>query len=147
MTRYRECVQAAIQNKDKRGKIKNNDYIVAFDVEVFPSSNNYRTHKVIHEMDLTPVHHTDTGTDQPQGSGEQDPSASDITRYEQFVNEKKEHVYSADEEYLAFIRHLEAAELWQKVEELKREYRRNMERLEEAEREAELDAAFWKYWD
>lgn len=57
-----------IQNKDKRGKRKNNDYIVAFDVEVFPSSNNYRTHKVIHEMDLTPVHHTDTGTDQPQGS-------------------------------------------------------------------------------
>ncbi len=111
-------------------------------------------------MDLTPVHHTDTGTDQPQGSGAQDPSASDITRHEQFVNEKMESAYSAngmwnmrktddvvDEEYLAFIQRLEEVQVNLKAEELRQEYLRNMARLEEAEREAEMDAAFWKYWD
>ncbi|MBE7048909.1 MAG: hypothetical protein E7393_06045 [Ruminococcaceae bacterium] len=40
--------------------INGQDYIVAFDVEVFPQgNNNYRTHKVINEMDLTPISGTD----------------------------------------------------------------------------------------
>ena len=52
-----------------------------------------------------------------------------------------------EEEHLAFIRQLEEAQVWLEAEELKLEYLRNMERLEEVEREAELDAAFWKGWD
>lgn len=35
--------------------IGNQDYIVAFDVEVYPSTNNYRTHKVIDEINIFPV--------------------------------------------------------------------------------------------
>ncbi len=42
---------------------------------------------------------------------------------------------------------MEAAELWQKVEELRQEYLRNMARLEEEEREAELEAAFLEGWN
>ncbi len=65
-------------------------------------------------------------------------------------NGTDEGIYS---EYIRQVReaqekvHLEAAELWQKVEELKQEYRRNMERLEEEEREAELEAAFLEGWN
>lgn len=33
-------------------KINNENFIVSFDVEVFTSANNYKTHKVINEMDL-----------------------------------------------------------------------------------------------
>lgn len=64
-------------------------YIVTFDVEVFPNTNNYRTHKVINEMDLIPVYpektgahqsqdtvRADVGTHQPQGTGEQSPSVN-----------------------------------------------------------------------
>lgn len=36
------------------------DYVVAFDVEVFPSQNNYRTHKII-EIDVHPVPPADPG--------------------------------------------------------------------------------------
>lgn len=36
-------------------KIDNTDYIVRFDVEVFPSDKNYRVHKIINKMNLTPV--------------------------------------------------------------------------------------------
>lgn len=39
--------------------INGTDYVVTFDVEVFPNTNNYRTHKVINEMDLTPISVTD----------------------------------------------------------------------------------------
>ena len=40
--------------------INGTDYVVTFDVEVFPQgNNNYRTHKVINEMDLTPISDTD----------------------------------------------------------------------------------------
>ena len=41
--------------------INGQNYIVAFDVEVFSSTNNYRTHKLINEMDLIPVSSTDAG--------------------------------------------------------------------------------------
>ncbi len=36
-------------------------YIASFDVEVYPNTNNYRTHKVINEMDLIPVSTADVG--------------------------------------------------------------------------------------
>ena len=52
-----------------------------------------------------------------------------------------------EEEYLAFIRHLEEVQVRLKAEELRQEYLRNLARLEEEKREAEMDAAFWKYWD
>ena len=42
-------------------KIAGDDYIVTFDVEVFPNSNNYRTHKVINKMDLIPATNADVG--------------------------------------------------------------------------------------
>ena len=42
-------------------EINGNPYIVAFDVEVFPNQNNYRTHKVINEINLTPLTSADTG--------------------------------------------------------------------------------------
>ena len=55
--------------------------------------------------------------------------------------------HADEEEYMAFIRRLEEVQAMLEVEELKREYLRNIERLEEAEREAEMDAAFWKGFD
>ena len=54
---------------------------------------------------------------------------------------------STDDEHLAFIKRLEEVQVRLKAEELRQAYLRNMARLEEAEREAEMDAAFWKYWD
>ena len=75
-----------IEVPTKNEGTKATEYIVTFDVEVFPDSNNYRTHKVIYEMDLTPVHRTDTGSDQPQGSGKQDPSNQSIAQYREYVN-------------------------------------------------------------
>ena len=36
-------------------KIGKGNYIVAFDVEVYPNTNNYKTHRVINEIDLTPL--------------------------------------------------------------------------------------------
>lgn len=35
--------------------INGKEYIAAFDVEVFPGANNYRTHKVIEKMDVIPI--------------------------------------------------------------------------------------------
>lgn len=55
--------------------IDGRQYIVTFDVEVFPSTNNYRTHKVINEMDLVPAETTDTGTHQPQIQAAQGPTS------------------------------------------------------------------------
>lgn len=46
--------------------IKNGDktenYIVAFDVEVFPGQNQYKTHRVVNEIDLIPVGSSDAGS-------------------------------------------------------------------------------------
>lgn len=36
-------------------KIGNTDYVVTFDVEVVPGKNNYKTHKIINEINLTPT--------------------------------------------------------------------------------------------
>ncbi len=49
--------------------------------------------------------------------------------------------------YTEYVRQLREAQMRVQAEELKREYLRNMARLEEEKREAELDVAFWKYWD
>lgn len=54
--------------------INGQPYIVTFDVEVFPNTNNYRTHKIINEMDLTPASGADTGTGLPQSSESISPS-------------------------------------------------------------------------
>jgi hypothetical protein len=54
---------------------------------------------------------------------------------------------AVEEEYLAFIQRLEEAQVMLEAEELRQAYLRNMARLEEEKREAEMDAAFWKYWD
>ena len=43
-------------------KIDGEDYIVSFDVEVVPGSNNYRTHKVINEINLSKANQLSTGT-------------------------------------------------------------------------------------
>ncbi|MED9905292.1 MAG: hypothetical protein UFG06_14070 [Lachnospiraceae bacterium] len=45
---------------ETQANINNQSYIVAFDVEVVPGKNNYRTHKVINEINLTRA--TDAGT-------------------------------------------------------------------------------------
>ncbi len=42
-------------------RINGKDYIAAFDVEVFPNTNQYRTHKVIEKMDLIALPDADTG--------------------------------------------------------------------------------------
>lgn len=39
-------------------KINGQDYVVTFDVEVVPGKNNYRTHKVINEINLTQANDT-----------------------------------------------------------------------------------------
>ncbi|MCQ2400678.1 MAG: hypothetical protein MJ059_02000 [Lachnospiraceae bacterium] len=60
-------VQHGSKNKDtvrfdyfERGiSIDGRPYVVAFDVEVFPSTNNYRTHKVVREISLTDEFTTD----------------------------------------------------------------------------------------
>ena len=106
------------------GETKKAEYIVTFDVEVFPNVNNYRTHKVINEMDLSPVHRADTGTDQPQGSGKQDPSNQSIAQYREYVNrmEGSEGLQTR-------------AEILRQVEALKAQYRKELE-------EAELERAF-----
>lgn len=42
-------------------RINGKDYIATFDVEVFPNTNQYRTHKVIEKMDLIALPSADTG--------------------------------------------------------------------------------------
>lgn len=42
-------------------RINGKDYIAAFDVEVFPDKNQYRTHKVIQKVDLIALSSTDAG--------------------------------------------------------------------------------------
>jgi len=42
-------------------KIDGENYIIAFDVEAFPSRNNYKTHRAIKEIDLFPANHADVG--------------------------------------------------------------------------------------
>ena len=49
--------------------------------------------------------------------------------------------------YTEYITQLQGAQEKVRAEELRQEYLRNLERLEEAEREAEMDAAFWKGFD
>lgn len=41
--------------------ILNEPYIAAYDVEVFPAVNNYKTHRIIKKMDLIPTDSADTG--------------------------------------------------------------------------------------
>ncbi|MBO5473587.1 MAG: hypothetical protein J6A08_07370 [Lachnospiraceae bacterium] len=43
-------------------KIHGEDYVVTYDVEVIPGKNNYRTHKVINEMNLSKTNQRYTGT-------------------------------------------------------------------------------------
>lgn len=45
---------------ETQAKIGDADYIVSFDVEVFPNANNYRTHKIT-KIDLTPAADADVG--------------------------------------------------------------------------------------
>ena len=40
-------------------RVVQHKYMVAFDVEVLPTSNNYRTHKTINEIDLILVDSAD----------------------------------------------------------------------------------------
>ena len=40
---------------ETKATIDGKPYVVAFDVEVIPGKNNYRTHKVLNEINLTPV--------------------------------------------------------------------------------------------
>ncbi len=54
--------------------IGGNNYLVTFDVEVYPGKNNYRTHRVIKEMDLVPLSPGEVGTHQPQDLTGTDPS-------------------------------------------------------------------------
>lgn len=42
-------------------EINGKPYLVTFDVEVFPNQNNYRTHKVINEINLTSLTSADAG--------------------------------------------------------------------------------------
>jgi hypothetical protein len=49
--------------------------------------------------------------------------------------------------YTEYVRQLREAQERVRLEELRQAYLRNMARLEEEKREAEMDAAFWKYWD
>lgn len=72
--------------------IDGKDYVVSFDVEVFPASNNYRTHRVINEMDIVPVSRADTGTHLPQGLTGQRPSNNTVTEPTPIV--KQENVAS-----------------------------------------------------
>ena len=41
--------------------INGKDYIVTFDVEVFPNTNNYRMHKIINKIDLSEINSADMG--------------------------------------------------------------------------------------
>jgi len=125
--------------------IKAVDYIVTFDVEVFPNKNNYRTHKVINEMDLTPVHHTDTGTDQPQGSGKQDPSNQSIAQYREYVNGMDLAEQHAWQIPVWSVGNLAVpmqtqAEILRQVEAVRAQYRKELE-------EAELERAFLRGFD
>lgn len=40
---------------EKPLKINGQDYVMSFDVEVYPGTNNFRTYKVINQIDLTPA--------------------------------------------------------------------------------------------
>ncbi len=61
-------------------------FLVTFDVEVFPGLNNYRTHKVINEMDLVPLPSVEVGNDQPQSLEGRDPSGDSIPQTPPGVN-------------------------------------------------------------
>lgn len=39
---------------EAQATIGGNEYTVSFDVEVYPDRNNYRTHRVINNLELTP---------------------------------------------------------------------------------------------
>lgn len=54
--------------------IGDQEYVAAFDVEVFPNVNNYRTHKVINKMNLQKVTNADLSTNTAQTK----PSVSSI---------------------------------------------------------------------
>lgn len=46
---------------ETKATIDGKPYVVAFDVEVYPDTNNYRTHKVLNEISLTAIPDADTG--------------------------------------------------------------------------------------
>ncbi len=58
--------------------VNGKDYIASFDVEVYPNTNNYRTHKVINEMDLIPVSTADVGPVPTAAEMVSSPSSSSI---------------------------------------------------------------------
>ena len=46
---------------ETKANINGKPYVVAFDVEVIPGANNYRTHKILNEINLTSVPSVETG--------------------------------------------------------------------------------------
>ena len=46
---------------ETKATIDGKPYVVAFDVEVIPGKNNYRTHKVLNEINLTPIPSAEPG--------------------------------------------------------------------------------------
>ena len=68
-------------------KINGQNYIVSFCVELFPNTNNDRTHRVINEIDLVLASHAGTGTDQPQGATKQDLSDATVSQSTDAVNQ------------------------------------------------------------
>ena len=46
---------------ETKATIDGKPYVVAFDVEVIPGKNNYRTHKVLNEINLTPIPNAEPG--------------------------------------------------------------------------------------
>lgn len=46
---------------ETKATIDGKPYVVAFDVEVYPDTNNYRTHKALNEISLTPIPSAEPG--------------------------------------------------------------------------------------
>ena len=66
--------------------INGKDYILAFDVEVFPNTNNYRTHKIINKMDLIPKSDADVGPVPTANDMKSSPSVNNIPQINGVVN-------------------------------------------------------------
>lgn len=71
-------------------RIGDEDYIAAFDVEVLPSANNYRTHKIINKIDLTKASSADTA---PEAAAKEAQSSLSNQRIAQEGEKVKEATY------------------------------------------------------
>lgn len=78
-------------------KIGKEDYVVSFDVEVFPNVNNYRTHQVT-KIDLTKVSNADVGPEPTAKETHASLSANSIS-------DSAENVKANDE---AIVRHIDS---------------------------------------